>query len=189
MAGCRTLPDPCETPKEDPPTREESENRKVVREFIDRVWNATWSKEDSNRLLAGRGSGDNTYVPPSVEDTLGSLRHPDSIRHRRDRAGNPIRSSGPDDYKKCVNAVHMIVQDLRVEILDMVASGDSVVVQMLLRGTDRRADGKAELPGAFGAQPPTGKRFRMQTTSVYQLRDHRIISDRLMYGAPLEYED
>ncbi|KAA2212355.1 ester cyclase [Teichococcus oryzae] len=188
MAGCRTLPDPCETPEADPPSREESENVKVVGQFIDTVWNTEWSDEDTATMLAERSRGNAAFVPRAIEDGLSTLRNPGSVRHRRDRAGKPIKSSGPDDYRTCVNAVHMVAQDLRIEVLDMITCDNIVVVQMFLRGTDRRADGRKDLPGAFGTLPPTGQRFRMQTSVLFQLHGGRIIRDKLVYGAPLIYE-
>lgn len=184
MAGCSALPDPCETPEDDCPSQEESDNSNVVREFIRRVWNYHWTAKDDEALLAAHAKGNRSYVPDSIRQALDELRSPTTVRHRRDRAGRPVRSSGPDDYATCVGAVHEVVRNLRLTILDLVADGDRVVAHVAVEGVNQRLDGRTDLPGAFGALPPTGQPFRIETTTSYRIHDGRIAEDWLVFEPP-----
>jgi predicted ester cyclase len=184
MAGCSALPNPCHTPTPDPPTPDENDNSNVVRQFIERVWNYRWTPADDQAFLAARNSGDRCYVPRSIARALDELRSATTIRHRRDQAGRPVQSSGPDDYATCVNAVHEVAQDLKLTILDLVADEDRVVAHIAVEGIDRRLDGRADLPGAFGALPPTGRDFRTHTATFYWVRDGRIAEDWLVFESP-----
>lgn len=189
MAGCRTIPDPCDTPDPDPPTPEEEQNCDVVRQFIDRVWNYRWTRQDNKQFVAERRGGNALFVPPAIEAALRDLRSSQTVRHRRDGAGNAIRSSGPDDYRRCINAVHAVVQSLNLTISDIRANGDRVIVSLILEGIDRHADPRAELRGAFGVGPPTGKKFRLHSAMLYRIERRKVAEDWLLYGNDITYSD
>jgi predicted ester cyclase len=65
--------------------------------------------------------------------------------------------------------------DWKMEILEMLAEGESVVVRCRVSGTHRGV-GTKNLMGGFlvGAQP-TGKRFEVQHIHWYKLRDGKIV--------------
>jgi hypothetical protein len=182
MAGCSTLPNPCDPAEPDPETPEEQANSDVVREFIEQVWNTPWTAEDTKEFLALRAKGNLTYVPKAVAAALQRLRSKDTIRHRRNAQLKPVKSSGEDDYAKCVNAVHEIAQDISIAVIDLIAVKDRVTAVLQVRGIDKRADGRTDLSGAFGRTPPTGQAFRLQTATVYRVREGKIAEDWLLYG-------
>lgn len=190
MAGCIILPAPCETPRDDSPTVQEAKNRHIVQNFIERVWNHSWTQDDDKKHVEERARGNQPYVPDGIAVALRELRSPTSVRHRRDQDGRPIRSSGSDDYMTCVSAVHEVAQDLRVTILDVVADGrESVIAHLVLEGTDRRIDGRTDKQGANGRSSPSGQRFRQSVTTFYRLRNGMIHADRLLYGGEVVYLD
>jgi predicted ester cyclase len=184
MAGCSGLPKPCKAPEDDSPTKEECANSEVVRQFIKRVWNYRWTSKDDKAFLDAREKGNQCYVPPSIAAALDELRSSRTIRHRRDRKGKPIRSTGADDYATCVNAVHEVIQEIKLKILDLVVDGDRVVAHIAFEGVDRRADKRTDRPGAFGAKSPTGARFRVHTATFYRVRNGRIAEDWLAFEVP-----
>lgn len=188
MAGCTVLPDPCEAPVDDPPTEEESANSEVVERFIQQVWNHCWTPDENATYLAERNRGNRAYVPAAVDAALQALRSPTTIRHRRGRDGRPIRSSGADDYATCVNAVHGVAQDIHITVIDLVGVGhDGVIAHLMVEGTDRRADGRTDKASAYGADRPTGQRFRQYVTTFYLVCDGMIREDRLLSGGEVTY--
>lgn len=184
MAGCSGLPDSCGAPEDDCPTKEECANSEVVRQFIKRVWNYRWTSKDDKAFVQARDKGDVTYVPPSIAAALDELRSAKTIRHRKNRKGKPVRSSGADDYATCVNAVHEVIQEIKLKILDLVVDKDRVVAHIAFEGVDRRADGRTDRPGAFGAKSPTGRRFRVHTATLYRVRNGKIAEDWLAFEVP-----
>lgn len=181
MAGCLVAQDPCNKPIPDVLSTEEQANIEVIRALIDRVWNYRWTADDEAVNAAQYARGDHAYVPSSVATAINELRSPYMVRHRQDARGNRIKAEGADDYKLCVNTVHGIAPDLHVSILDIVASKDTVVAHLALEGTDRPIPSRPS-EGAFGVRPPTGKRYRTQTATMYRLESKRIVEDWLLYG-------
>jgi steroid delta-isomerase-like uncharacterized protein len=64
--------------------------------------------------------------------------------------------------------------DWKMEIVDMVAEGDSVVVRCRISGTHRGV-GKRNVNGGYlVGVPPTGKHFEVQAMHWFKLRDGKI---------------
>ncbi len=59
--------------------------------------------------------------------------------------------------------------DYRVEILDMLAEGDQVVVEWTHRGIHR---------GVYNGLPPTGRTITGRAISIYRVRDGQIVEAR-----------
>ncbi|WP_372623946.1 ester cyclase [Falsiroseomonas sp.] len=188
MGGCGALDEPCETPEPDDPGPDEQANCRVVRRFVDGVWNYSWSAEDDKRFLAERAAGNRAHVPQPIGAVLMNLRSDTTVRHRRSSSGKRVRSSGPDDYAICIGSVHEVAPDLRIEILDLVPEGERVVAHLVVTGTDRRLDGRDDQPGAFGAARPTGRRFRYDAAMLYLVREGRIQADWLLRRAKVSFE-
>jgi ketosteroid isomerase-like protein len=187
MAGCSTLPKPCDPAEPDPPKPEEQANGDVVRQFIEQVWNTPWTPADDKEFLAQRAAGNYAFVPKSIAAALDALRSDNTVRHRRDADQKPVKSSGKDDYAKCVNAVHEVAQDIRITVIDLLPVGDRVTAVLQVRGIDRRVDGRTDLAGAFGRTPPSGQPFRLQTATVYHVANGKIKADYLLYGGMPAY--
>ncbi len=182
MAGCSTLPTPCDPAEPDPPDYDEQANGDIVRQFIEQVWNTPWTADDDREFLAQMAAGNTAFVPKPIATALELLRRDDTVRHRRDADQKPVKSSGKDDYARCVNRVHEIAQDIRIAVIDLLPVEDRVTAVLQVRGVDRRADGRSDLPGAFGRMPPSGQPFRLQTATVYRIANGKIAEDWLLYG-------
>lgn len=185
MAGCGALDEPCETPLPDKPGPAENDTAAVVRSFIARVWNHGWTADEDRQFLQG---GDRRYVPAPIAAALDALCAPQAVRHRHDRAGNPVRSSGEDDYRRCVNRVHEVAQDLHLRILDLAVAGDIVTAHIEMTGLDRRADGRQDRTGAFGAPKPTNRRFRLNVAMMYRVSGGKVQEDWLLRRGEPAYE-
>lgn len=181
MAGCLVARDPCNAPIPDDLSQEEQANMQVVRDLIERVWNYRWTDDDETANAEQYAEGNRAYVPDLVAEAIDELRSTYMVRHRRDADGHPIKAEGVDDYKTCVNTVHGITPDLHISILDIVANRDRVVALLALEGTDRPIPSRPS-EGAFGVSPPSGKRYRTQTATMYRLESNRIVEDWLLYG-------
>lgn len=178
MGGCGALDEPCETPEPDPPPA--GDQADIVRQFVQRVWNHVWTADENAAYLSAREAGDRTYVPPAVEAALLQLRSATTIRHRHNRAGEPIRSSGESDYRICVNRVHEVVQNLHLAIGDLAVAGEIVSAHITMTGVDRRADGRSDAPGSFGAVRPSGQSFTLTITTMYRVVGGKIAEDWLL---------
>lgn len=65
--------------------------------------------------------------------------------------------------------------DWKMEIVDMVADGDSVVVRCKVSGTHKVVGTKRINGGFLAGVQPTGKRFVVQHMHWYKLRDGKIV--------------
>jgi predicted ester cyclase len=133
-------------------------------------------------------AGDRTYVPPAIAAALEELRTAETVRHRHTAARSRVRSTGPDDYRSCVNRVHEVAQDLRLDIKDLAVAGNIVTARIEMSGLDCRADGRTDLKGAFGAPTPTQQRFRVQLTTMYRIAGGKVMEDWLLLRGDPEYE-
>jgi steroid delta-isomerase-like uncharacterized protein len=90
-------------------------------------------------------------------------------------AKNHGRPAGRDRVRRVLEDIYVTFPDWRMEILDLLAAGDSVVVRCTVSGTHR---GVGKLPvngGMLVGVPPTGKRFEVQHIHWYKLRDGKIV--------------
>jgi len=65
--------------------------------------------------------------------------------------------------------------DWKMEIVDMVADGDAVVVRCKVSGTHKGVGAKRTNGGFLFGVEPTGKRFVVQHMHWYKLRDGKIV--------------
>lgn len=64
------------------------------------------------------------------------------------------------------NGLHKLIPDLQWEIVDMMASGDRVIV---------RGQGSGTPVGPFFGVPPSGKSFRVMSIDIHTLKDGKIV--------------
>ena len=181
MGGCSVLGNPCGNPGEDPQSPEETANCDLVAKFIQQVWNHQWTPAENTRFLEEKELGNREYVPDDVAAALARFCSAATVRHRQDGMGNPIRSSGPGDYENCINLVHEVTPDLRIDLIQVIGHGDRVVAQIRVSGSNQRLDGKQDQKGAF-ERPADGRRFSLQTATLYRMEQGRIAEDWLLYG-------
>ncbi len=79
----------------------------------------------------------------------------------------PEYQHGVDGYKHLVRWLHTAMPNLRMDIEDMIAEGDKVVMRFRGSGTH---EGETE---AFG--PPTGKRMEITGITIKRLADGKIV--------------
>ena len=77
------------------------------------------------------------------------------------RAGRP---DGPEGYASTVRDLRAGFPDLRIEVEDVIAEGDRVVVRGWFTGTN---------DGPFIGRPATGRAVRMAQIHVFRIRDGR----------------
>ena len=69
---------------------------------------------------------------------------------------------------------YQALPDARVEVLDVVAEGDRVVILDRVGGTHR---------GEFFGRPGTGDRIEWMAIHVYTIRDSKVFEDAIMTDA------
>ncbi len=91
---------------------------------------------------------------------------------------NHGRSVGRKGLSQVIGDIYATFPDWRMEIVEMVAAGDSVVVRCTVSGTHKGV-GKLPVNGAMLVDvAPTGKRFEVQHIHWYQLKDGKIVQHR-----------
>lgn len=86
--------------------------------------------------------------------------------------GRPV---GRDGLRQVLDDIFTTFPDWRMEIVELVAAGDSVVVKCRVSGTHK---GVGKLPingGMLVGVAPTGKHFEVQHIHWYQLRAGKIV--------------
>ena len=114
------------------------ENKAIVRRF--------WGVWEENNFI----------------DLVDELLAPDYVNHS---PGFPNQPTGPEGVKAIINMFRSGMPDLRVNILDMIAEGDKVVVRYTIEGTH-----EGEL---FGV-PPTGRQLSIESMTVERVSDGKI---------------
>ena len=92
----------------------------------------------------------------------------DSYVGHSETAPGPIR--GREGVRQNLEALIKAFPDLRIEIEQILASGDSVVTRMRATGTHQ---------GSFAGIAPTGKSISMQACSVVEIRNGKAVRGRL----------
>ena len=90
-------------------------------------------------------------------------------------AKNHGRVSGRDGPRRVLEDIYTTFPDWRMEIVEMIAVDDSVVVRCAVSGTHK---GVSRLPvngGMLVGVEPTGKRFEVQHIHWYKLRGGQIV--------------
>ncbi len=83
---------------------------------------------------------------------------------------------GPEGYKQSMQGWLTAFPDGRIEITNLVAAGDTVVVEFTGRGTHT-----GPLVGPAGEIPPTGKAGQMALCDVVRVKDGKIVALRSYY--------
>jgi steroid delta-isomerase-like uncharacterized protein len=88
---------------------------------------------------------------------------------------NHGRAVGRAGVERVLADIYQTFPDFRLDILDIVAAGEAVVVRCKSSGT-HLGTGRVPIQGGiFLGVPPTGKRFEVQHIHWYKLRDGRIV--------------
>ncbi len=87
---------------------------------------------------------------------------PDYLRHD---PGDPFPARGREDVKRLVGMLRAMLPDLTIEIEDMVAEGDKVVIRYTGLATDTEG---------FMGQPPTGKVTRTAAIQIFRIASGQI---------------
>ncbi|HEU4551809.1 MAG TPA: ester cyclase [Chitinophaga sp.] len=87
---------------------------------------------------------------------------PDFINHTAASVGQPSGREGVLNFIK--NILHVAVTDIRVEIYDQVAEGDTVVTRKAIIGKQ---------VGELLGKPATGQQITMHIIDIIRLRDGR----------------
>jgi steroid delta-isomerase-like uncharacterized protein len=87
----------------------------------------------------------------------------DYLRHD---PGDPFVAHGPEDVKRLVTGLRSMLPDLRIEVEDMFAEGDKVVVRYTGIGTDS---------AGYMGKPPTGKQVRSAAIQIFRFKDGKIV--------------
>jgi steroid delta-isomerase-like uncharacterized protein len=95
-------------------------------------------------------------------DLIDEFLAPDYVNHS---PGFPGQPTGPEGVKAVVSMFRSGMPDLRLNILDMIAEGDKVVVRYTVEGTH-----EGEL---FGVAP-TGRRVSIESMTVERVSDGKI---------------
>ena len=92
----------------------------------------------------------------------------DSYVGESETAPGPIR--GRDGVRKNMEMIFNAFPDLRIEVEQIIASGDQVVTQVRATGTHK---------GTFAGIAPTNKSIVMQGCSVVEIRNGKAIRGRM----------
>lgn len=100
-----------------------------------------------------------------ARDTDWMERHiaPEFVRHD---PGLPFEVRGPEGVAKLHDALMPAFPDMQLDLEDLVAEGEKVLVRLMIRATHT---------GAFGDMAPTGRRIDVPVLDLFQIRDNRLI--------------
>jgi steroid delta-isomerase-like uncharacterized protein len=88
---------------------------------------------------------------------------PDYVRHD---AGDPFPARGPEDVKKIVGMLRGMLPDLRIDVQDVIAEDDKVVVRYTGVATDTQG---------YMGRPPTGKTISSPAIQIFRFEDGMIV--------------
>ena len=107
-------------------------------------------------------------------DLLEDVLHPE-FRGRGISAFPPDGPEvGPGARRKLYEMFYQAIPDARVEVLDVVAEGNKVVIVDRFGGTHR---------GEFFGRPGTGERIEWMAIHIYTIRDGKVLEDATMTDA------
>jgi nogalonic acid methyl ester cyclase/aklanonic acid methyl ester cyclase len=107
----------------------------------------------ARRALAAFEAGDDGVVD--------ELIHPSHVDHAPEEG-----STGPEGVRRSLQWVRDTFGDRRVDIEDLIASGDRVVARVRFSATQI---------GELYAQPPTGRRFEAEQVHIWRVADGRLV--------------
>jgi predicted ester cyclase len=83
-----------------------------------------------------------------------------------DPTNPPGMQHGPDGNRQIVELFHCSFPDVRWEIVDTIAEGDTVVMRLIMTGTQQ---------GEFFGIAPTGRQVRVEGIHLLRIRDGKVI--------------
>jgi uncharacterized protein (TIGR02246 family)/steroid delta-isomerase-like uncharacterized protein len=147
-----TIVRPVEPPTPVPvtPTSETERNRDVVRRHLELINRGEWRQ--AAEMFA-----------PDVHHHLGTWRQ-----------GSEVIVTGQKILTDNLEDIFRTFPDWKMDIVEMVAEGESVVVRCRVSGTHRGVGAKRINGGFLVGVQPSGKRFEVQHIHWYKLRDGKI---------------
>jgi len=88
---------------------------------------------------------------------------PEYVRHD---PGDPFPAQGPEDVKRIVTMLRMMLPDLSIQIEAMVAENDMVVSRYTTTATDTRG---------YMGKPPTGRTIRTSAMQMFRFANGKIV--------------
>jgi steroid delta-isomerase-like uncharacterized protein len=102
-------------------------------------------------------------LEPGELEVADEIVAPNYVRHD---PGDPFPAIGPADVKRLVTMLREMLPDLRIEVEDIVAEGDKVVI---------RYTGVATDTVGFMGRPPTGKTISTAAMQIFRFADGQIV--------------
>ena len=131
-------------------TSETQRNRDIVRRHLELINRGDWRQ--ASELFA-----------PDVRHHLGTWRQ-----------GSEGIVTGRKTLTDNLEDIFRTFPDWKMEIVEMVAEGNSVVVRCRVSGTHQGVGAKRINGGFLVGVPPTGKRFEVQHIHWYKIHDGKI---------------
>ena len=131
-------------------TSETERNREVIRRHLELMNRGEWRQAAE-------------YFAPDVQHHLGHWQ-----------TGTEKTIGGKKLLTDNLADIFQTFPDWKMEIIEMVADGDSVVVRCRVSGTHRGTATRAVNGGLLVGVQPTGKRFEVQHIHWYKVRDGKI---------------
>jgi steroid delta-isomerase-like uncharacterized protein len=125
-------------------------NREIIRRHLELMNRGEWRQAAE-------------YFAPDVQHHLGHWQ-----------AGSERMISGKQLLTDNLADIFQTFPDWKMEIVEMVADGDSVVVRCRVSGTHRHVGTRPINGGLLVGVPPTGRRFEIQHIHWYRVRDGKI---------------
>jgi len=85
---------------------------------------------------------------------------------RRHDPGLPFEVVGPQGVERLADTLLPAIPDMRLDIEDVIAEGEKVLVRLTIRGTQR-----GELMGI----PPTGRAIEVAVLDLFHIRDGKLV--------------
>jgi predicted ester cyclase len=95
--------------------------------------------------------------------------------HRKALACEFVETVGSEDFLAALGLCRAALPDLSLEVEEVVAEGEKVVVFMVLRGTHTGA-----LPGL----PPTGRRVCVRGVGILRVPEGEVRGHRVLFDLP-----
>ena len=128
--------------------------------------------QESNKAVVARFNKE--FIEKGNLQVLDELIAPDFVNRSAAVLGIPAGVEGIRDY--IIDVLHKAFTDIKVEIYDMIAEGDTVVTRKAIIGTQT---------GEFMGKPATGKRVTMHAIDIVKLKNGKY-TEHWRYGQVVE---
>ena len=118
------------------------------------------NKDIFRRIVDASNSGDLARI----RDVMYDLVAEDFVGHA---PGEPD-FHGPEGYMETMRLFHSGLADLQIEIQDLIAEDDRVVVQLVFSGIHT---------GEFAGVPPTGRKVSVPEVAIGRVRDGKLVEE------------